>query len=68
MASHRHRVDRHLTSVVEVHHDHFEHVAGAVGTEDEGPYGGVVVAQVGDHEGMSNRVENVVSTDPVVAR
>jgi hypothetical protein len=61
-------VDRHLTPVVEVHHDHLEHVAGAVGSENEGPYGRVVVAHVGDHEGMSNRVENVVSTDSVVAR
>lgn len=67
-APHRHRVDRDLASVVEVEHYHLDHVAGAVGPEDQGPQRRVVVVHVGDNECVSDSVQHVVSIDPVLAR
>ena len=60
MRSHRHRVDDHPASVVEMEHDHFQHVAGAVGSEDKGPQWRIVVAHVGDHERVSDGVQYIV--------
>ena len=68
MGSHRHRVDGHLASVVEVEHDHLEHVAGAVGPEDEGSQRRIVIAHVSDHEGIRDGVLDIVGDHAVFAR
>ena len=57
-----------MSVVVEVEHDHLEHVAGAIWSEHECPHGYVVVARVGDHERVSHRVLRVVGVDAVLAR
>lgn len=58
----------HLASVVEVEHDHLEHVAGAVGSKDESSQRRLVVAHVGDHERMRDGVLYVVNLHTVFAR
>jgi hypothetical protein len=68
VGSHRHRVDDHLASVVEVEHDHFQHVAGAAGSEDERPQWRFVVAHVGDYERFRDSVLDIVDPHTVFAR
>ena len=68
VASLRHRVDHLLAVVVEVEHDHLEHVAGAIWSEHERSHGCVFVAQVSDRQRVSDRVRHVVCVDAVLAR
>ena len=68
MGSHRHRVDDQFASVVEVEHNHLEHVAGAIGSEDESSQWRLVVAHVGDHERIRDGVLDIVGLHTVFAR
>lgn len=68
VGAHWHRVDDHLASVVEVEHDHLEHVAGAVGSGDESSQWRLVVAHVGDHERIRDGVLDIAGLHTVFAR
>ena len=49
-------------------HGHLEHVAGAVGSEDQDPQRRFVIAHVGDHESIRDGVEHIVGVHPMLAR
>ena len=61
-------MDHHVTSVVEMEHDHFEHVAGVIGPEYERAVRRQVVPNVNDGESMLDGMQHVVVLYTVFGR
>jgi hypothetical protein len=62
---HRHRVDHHLASVVEVEHDELAQIAGCVAAGQESA-GGFVV-EIADHSCVVQSVADLTVSDAVLA-